>query len=190
MSGPTAGLWLAEARGARDAVPWLEGFCDVRAEDDAWLAFWVREPAAIGLGGLAHASSARFQLGPETLEDYQELGFPGLDRPPVAELALLASSGARENHLLLGRLALFLAERFDALIDFGGLLGYGHSLDDLPAEEETVRLAEARRLVSILPGRVWEVPYTTYDGGRWYSHVGDRAFLSAWLEHPDFHLLT
>ncbi|WP_344422979.1 DUF6368 family protein [Streptomyces lavendulocolor] len=189
--GPVAGLWLVEERGALDALPWLEGFCDVRAGagDGEWLEIHVRRPSALGLHALPHPAPGAFHLGPESLEDYRELGFPGLDRPPVAQLALLSPRSGRENHLLLGHLALFLAERFDALVDFEGLLGRPSSPDDLPVEEEAARLAEARRLVSSLPGRVWEMPYATYGGGCWYSHVGDRTFLAAWLRHPDFRML-
>ncbi|MER7106899.1 DUF6368 family protein [Streptomyces sp. NPDC000229] len=189
MGGPVAGLWLTEERSALDALSWLESFCEVRVENDESLEFYVRNPSAIGLRGLAHPSPGPFHLGPQSLEDYQEMGFPGLDRPPAAELALLAYCRGRENHLLLGHLALFLADRFDALIDFGGMLGYRCSLHELSDEEEAVRLAEARHLVSALPGQVWEMPYATYGGGCWYSHVGDREFLAAWLSHPDFSMI-
>jgi hypothetical protein len=189
MGGPAAGLWLPVRRSALDAVPWLEGFCDVRIENDDSLEFDVRRPSAIGLQSLERPSSGAFHLGPESLEDYREEGFPGLDRSPAAELSLLAYCSGPDNHLLLGRLALFLAERFDALIDFGGLLGYRYSIHDASDEEEATRLAEARALVSSLPGRVWEMPYAAYGGGRAYSHVGDREFLAAWLEHPDFRMV-
>ncbi|MER5385439.1 DUF6368 family protein [Streptomyces sp. NPDC002688] len=189
MGGPEAGLWLAEERSALDALPWLEPFCEVRVEKDESLEFHVRRPSAIGLGGLAQPSPGAFHLGAESLEGYEERGFPGLDRPPAAELALLAYSSGRDNHMLLGHLALLLAERFDALIDFGGLLGYRPSLHEVSDEEEAMRLAEARNLVSSLPGQVWEMPYATDGGGCWYSHIGDRAFLTAWLNHPDFRMI-
>ncbi|GAA2644675.1 DUF6368 family protein [Nonomuraea recticatena] len=190
MGGPAAGLWLSGERSALEAAPWLESFCEVRIESDDSLEFYVRQPSAVGLYGLERLSLSPFHLGPESLEDYQELDFPGLDRPPTAELALLAHSSGRDNHLLLGHLAHFLAERFDALIDFGGLLGYGFSLHDLSREDEKDCLAEVRALVSSLPGRVWEMPYAAHGGGYGYSHVGDLEFLAAWLGHPNFHMIT
>lgn len=188
MGGPAVGLWLTEQRSALDALPWLESFCDVRAGNDESLEFDVIRPAAIGLE-LLDDPLGPFHLGPASLEDYQELGFPGLASPPIVELTLFSYCSGRQNHLALGHLALALANRFDALIDFGGLLGYRFSLHDVDAEEEAVRLAEARALVSSLPGRVWEMPYAAYGGGSWYSHVGDRDFLRAWLGHPDFHMI-
>ncbi|MFD3943696.1 DUF6368 family protein [Streptomyces sp. NPDC058579] len=188
MGGPSVGLWLMEQRSALDVLPWLESFCEVRVENDESLEFHVIRPAAIGLGEL-DGPPGPFHLGPESLEDYQELGFPGLARPPVAELGLLSYCSGRENHLVLGHLALALADLFDALIDFCGMLGYRFSLHDVDAEEEAVRLAEARALVSSLPGRVWEMPYAAYGGGCWYSHVGDGNFLRAWLGHPEFRMI-
>lgn len=189
MGGPAAGLWLPRERSALEAAPWLESFCEVRIENDDALEFYVRQPSAIGLYDFERPSPGPFHLGPESLEDYQELGFPGLDRPPAAELVLLAYSSGRDNHLFLGHLAQFLAERFNALIDFGGLLGYEFSLHDISREEEKARLTTVRALVSSLPGRVWEMPYAAYGGGYGYSHVGDLEFLAAWLGHPNFHMI-
>ncbi|MFF2519384.1 DUF6368 family protein [Streptomyces sp. NPDC058086] len=189
MGGPAAGLWLPGRRSALDAAPWLESFCEVRIENDDSLEFSVRQPSAIGLHGLQQTSPGSFHLGPESLEDYQELGFPGLDRPPAAELALLAYSSGQENHLLLGHLAQFLAERFAALIDLGGLLGYRFCVHGTSRGEEENLLAEARALASSLPGRVWEMPYAAHGGGCGYSHVGDLEFLAAWLDHPNFRMI-
>lgn len=144
--------------------------------------------ASAGLHGLERSSPGSFFLGPDSpLDDYQELGFPGLDRPPADQLTLLASCNGRYAHLLLGRLALFLAGCFDALIDFGGLLGCRYDTSD---RDEAACLAQSRALVASLPGRVREMPYVTYgEGGCGYSHVGDREFLAAWLDHPDFRMI-
>jgi hypothetical protein len=188
VGGPAAALWLPDQRSALDAVPWLESFCAVRVKRDTSLDFEVRQPSAIGLQGLERPSRGSFHLGPDgILEDYQELGFPGLDRSPTDALILLASCNGGDDHRLLGHLALFLAKRFNALIDFGGLLGYRYDASD---QEEAACLAEARALVSTLPGRVWEMPYVMYGGGGCgYSHVGDREFLAAWLNHPAFRMI-
>lgn len=91
------------------------------------------------------------------------------------------------NHVLLGHLALALARRLDALVDFDGLLSSHPTAGD-DAGNEAV-LARARVLASALPGRLAEVSYDTGGGGRWLRHVGDAAFLQAWLRHPDFHLI-
>lgn len=185
MAGPAVGLWLPEERSALDAVPWLDSFCEVQTPDGC-LEFHVREPSALGLGNV---SPGRFHLALESLEEYQELGFPGIDQPPAAELALVAYRSSQDDHLVLAHLALLLAEHFDALINFYGLLGYRFPLDGLSDEEEAARLIEARTLAASLPGHVWETQYATYKGGHWYSHIGDREFLTAWLRHPEFRMI-
>lgn len=190
MSGPTVGLWLPQERSALDAVPWLEGFCDLECVSGGDVDFTVRDPAALGLPELRQEHPCRYGLGPDVLDAAEQAGYPGLDEPPAAELALVASVNTPEAHLVLGHLALFLAQRFDALVDFGGLLGYRCSARDLTREEEALRLAESRALVAPLPGRVREMPYATEGGHHAYSHVADRTFLAAWLAHPDFRLIT
>ncbi|GLW04370.1 hypothetical protein Slala05_80000 [Streptomyces lavendulae subsp. lavendulae] len=87
------------------------------------------------------------------------------------------------NHILLGHLALAFAQRLHATIDFDGVLGYYDRTDGAPD------LARARSLVASLPGTVREVSYDTGGGDRWIRHVGDQEFLTAWLQHPDFHLI-
>lgn len=189
MGGPAVGLWLPEKRGALDAVPWLESFCDLDVQSDNSIEVSVRQPSAVGLPELQRTSPCPLNLGPELLDGPELAGFPGLDGPPAAELGLLAYCSGPDDHLLLGHLALFLAERFDALIDFGGMLGYRYSLHDLTDEEKATRLAESRNLVAPLPGQVWEMPYEVDDGVHDYSHVGDREFLAAWISHPAFRMI-
>ncbi|WP_405805982.1 DUF6368 family protein [Streptomyces sp. NBC_01187] len=177
MGGPSVGLWLPEERSALDAVPWLEDFCGIRPEGDGSGAFdfSVLRTASLDRAGLPRlrgpeeAAVGPFHLGPESLEDERACGFPGLGRPPAVELALLAYSSGPDNHLLLGHLALFLGEHFDALIDFGGLLS------PLPR--------------SPLPGRLLEMPYAMEDGTPGYSHVADRVFLRAWLGREGFRMV-
>jgi hypothetical protein len=188
MGGPAAGLWLPESGSALDAVPWLESFCAVRVANDDSLDFEVRRPSVIGLEGLQQLPRGWFRLGRESsLEDYRELGFPGLEPLPVDELVLSATRNRSDDHLLLGHLALFLAERFHALIDFCGLLGRRY--DDAMSQREAACPAESRALVLSLPGRIWEMPYATGGEGCGFSHVGDREFLAAWLIHPDFRMI-
>ncbi|WP_405834716.1 MULTISPECIES: DUF6368 family protein [unclassified Streptomyces] len=71
------------------------------------------------------------------------------------------------------------------MIDFDGVLGF------IPGDRmhEAADLARARALVASLPGTLREVSYDTGGGDRWIRHVGDREFLTAWLQHPDFHLI-
>lgn len=88
--------------------------------------------------------------------------------------------------MLLGHLALALARRLGALIDFDGVLGYPTPRDETV---DDAHLARARALVASLPGMVAEVSYDTGSGSRWFRHVSDVEFLAAWLRHPEFHLV-
>ncbi|MCG7523900.1 DUF6368 family protein [Streptomyces sp. OfavH-34-F] len=115
-------------------------------------------------------------------EDYSAFA-----RPPMQGLIVGAGCSGSVNHVLLGHLTLALALRFDALVDFDGLLG-GHRTAGDDTSNEAV-LARARALASDLPGRLAEVSYDTGGGSRWLRHVGDAEFLEAWLRHPDFHLI-
>nr|WSX75449.1 DUF6368 family protein [Streptomyces sp. NBC_00899] len=188
MGRSAVGLWLPEKHEALDAAPWLEHFCDLEARSDGSIDVCVRNPSAVGLPYLQQAEG-RFNLGPEAIDDGEQAAFPGLDTPPAAELVVFAYCSGPQEHRLLGHLALFLAERFGALIDFGGMLGYRYAGHCRTVEEKAARLAESRALVASLPGRVLEMPFEIEDGLYGYSHVGDREFLAAWLGHPDFRLI-
>lgn len=181
MSGPSVGLWLPCRRGALDAVRLLEDVCDLEAvSPDGEFDLTVRDPAAIGLPGLPGEFSCPYSLLPEALDAAEHAGFPGLDEPPTTEVALVSYTDAPESHLVLGHLALFLAERLDALVAFDALLTPGARTTPLP---------ESRALAASLPGRVLEMPYEIVDGRHGYIHVADHTFLAAWLAHPQFHML-
>ncbi|WP_042390998.1 DUF6368 family protein [Streptacidiphilus melanogenes] len=197
MSAPSISLWLPTVRSCHEALPWLESCCDVtpygRTDDRRpGLAARLREPAAIGLAGLDGSRACGFWIEDEPdefLEEYRQLGFPGLPRPAASAFSIYTIVSGRDNHLLVAGLAVHLADRYgeDALIDFGGVLGYHTSYAPLGEAEEEARLSQARALLAGLPGRLWEMPYRTTDGD-WFSHVGDRAFLQGWMRHPDFRL--
>jgi hypothetical protein len=192
MAGPAVGLLLfQELDDGRwgDLLRWLEGFCDLmEAAREGVLSFVVRDRSALGMpeGDTGTACGFLLSLDPLSAEDDED--YSVLGRLPVQELVLSADCSGRVNHTLLGYLALALARRFDALIDFGGVLGYRESLKAGP-DEVRVGLARARVLVASLSGVIREVPYTTWDGRRCFSHVGDATFLSAWLRHSDFAML-
>ncbi|MEW2402525.1 DUF6368 family protein [Streptomyces sp. NPDC046862] len=188
VAGPAASLWLFEKRDHDDVVrelrPWMETFCHpVQVERDGALCGWVQDGCALGAPEIDTS-----RCGPLTLcrenhvpEEPDEL-FADFERRPVQELVWTAGTRGRSSHLLLGYLMLALSRRFDTLIDFGGLLGYRYSIHQLPPDEEEHRLAESRRLVAGLPGKVWELPNET--------HVADSEFLATWLQHPKFHMIN
>lgn len=190
MSGPAVGLWLFEVREfgdiLADVVPWLESFCEpVETKVGSDLDFWVRNGSAVGLPALDSTSVGVFFLSEDEEIPAEDEDYSAFSRPPVQGLVLGAYCSGPANHQVLGHLALALAERLGALIDFDGLLSHPTPRDDT---DETL-LGMARALVASLPGRVTEVSYDTGGGSRWFRHVGDVEFLEAWLRHPAFHLV-
>ncbi|MBP0450499.1 hypothetical protein J5Y04_13170 [Kitasatospora sp. RG8] len=191
MAGPAVGLWLFEPREfgdiVDDVVPWLEGFCEpveTRLRGD--LDFWVRDGSAVGLPAFEPNSTGVFFLSEDEELPAEDEDYSAFSQPPAQGLILGAGCSGPTNHLVLGHLTLALAERLGALIDFDGLLSYPTPREDTGDE---ALLERARALVGSLPGRVAEVSYDTWGGGRWFRHVGDVEFLSAWLQHPGFHLV-
>ncbi|WP_424887093.1 DUF6368 family protein [Streptomyces sp. XH2] len=192
MSGPAVGLWLFEPHGfadiLADVVPWLETFCDpVEAKASGDVDFWVRDGSALGLRAFDPAGVGVFFLSEDEEMPAEDEDYSAFARPPMRGLVVGAGCSGSVNHVLLGHLALALARRLDALVDFDGLLS-SHPASGDDAGNEAVP-ARARVLASALPGRLAEVSYDTGGGGRWLRHVGDVEFLQAWLQHPDFHLI-
>jgi hypothetical protein len=191
VSGPAVGLWLFEPRDfegvLNSVVPWLQTFCEpAETEASGDLRFWVRDASHLGMPNVDPASAGGFFLSEDEYLPAEDEDYSTFSMPPVQGLILCAGCSGPENHLLLGHLALGMARRLGALVDFDGILGYPTPRDDTRDEAD---LATARALVASLPGMVAEVSYDTGGGGRWLRHVGDVEFLTAWLEHPDFHLV-
>ncbi|WP_150234514.1 DUF6368 family protein [Streptomyces filamentosus] len=191
MSGPAVGLLLFERRAFEDiladVVPWLESFCrPVEAKAGGTLDFWVEDGSVVGFPVPDPTGVGVFFLTEDQETPGEDEDYSALSRPPVQGLVLGAGCSGPANHRLLGHLALALARRLEALVDFDGVLGSSASCGDT---DEGASPDRARALVAVLPGRVVEVPYETGDGGRGVRHVGDAEFLAAWLRHPDFHLV-
>ncbi|MEK2491188.1 DUF6368 family protein [Kitasatospora purpeofusca] len=191
MSGPAVGLWLFEPREygdiLADVVPWLESFCEpIEATVGGDLEFWVRDSSAVGLSALNPSDVGVFFLSENEEMPAEDEDYSAFSRPPVQGLVLGAGCSGPANHRALGHLTLALAERLGALIDFDGLLSCPTPRDDTG---DGALLDRARALTASLPGRLTEISYETWGGGRWFRHVGDVEFLEAWLQHPGFHLV-
>jgi hypothetical protein len=50
-------------------------------------------------------------------------------------------------------------------------------------------LDEISAYVTAMPGKVYEIEYTTAAGRRAVSHIVDVSFLRAWMEHPNFYMI-
>ncbi|GAA3020830.1 hypothetical protein GCM10020229_35050 [Kitasatospora albolonga] len=188
---PVVGLWLRERTDPWDCEPWLRDFCGVSPScgEKPAPVILVRDPAPLGLPGFdltdVHSVDYGWPEAPDP-DDLVDAALPQGLVPP-AEVAWLHAVGrGRANQVVLGHLALFLAQRHDALIDVCYLLGSG-PYDD---RDDEAQLADARAVAASLPGGVWEVPYLTEDGDTWYRHVCDREAFAAWLDHPGFELYS
>lgn len=147
-------------------LPWLESFCvPVLVRDDGEVDFWVEDPSALGPGADA-AGTGAFLLAEDEHVPAADEDCSAFPSPPVQGVVLAAGSSGPANHRMLGHLALALARRLDALIDFEGVL-------DVPE----------------LPGLLAQVAYGTGDGGCGLRHVGDAEFLDAWLRQPGLRLI-
>ncbi|MFF4544499.1 DUF6368 family protein [Streptomyces sp. NPDC001435] len=147
-------------------LPWPESFCaPVPVRDDGEVDFRVEDPSALGPGADAEGTGAFFLAVDEHVPAADE-DYSASPSPPVQGLVLAAGSLGPADHRMLGHLALALARRLDALIDFDGML-------DAPA----------------LPGLLVQVAYGAGAGGRGLRHVGDAVFLDAWLRQPGFRLI-
>ena len=191
MAGPVVGLWIFEPREfgdiLADVVPWLESFCEpVETKGGSTVDFWVRDGSTVGLLASDFSGVGVFFLSQDEEIPAEDDDYSAFSRPPVQGLVLGAGCSSPANHRVLGHLALALAERLDALVDFDGPLSWPTPRDGTGTG---AFLDRARALVASLPGRVTEVSYETGDGGRWFRHVGDVEFLAAWLQHPGFHLV-
>ncbi|MEV1143373.1 DUF6368 family protein [Micromonospora sp. NPDC049799] len=190
MAGPSLGLWLTEpltlTQLTGTAVPWLRTFCrPVEVDADA-VDFWVRDAGPLHLGPVdLDGVPLRLWIEREPWADGDDLAV--LPQPPRQELGLYAGCNDILDHRVLGALALALARRLDALVDFDGLLATGGPSTTATLEETA---GEARAVLGALPGRLWEVTYDMATGHRWAYHVGDAEFLAAWLRHPRFHLVS
>jgi hypothetical protein len=167
-------------------LPWLETFCapvEVRAGGD--VDFWVRDPTELGLRNPDLEGAGGFGLDEDDRIPADDEDYTALPAPPVQGLILSAGRSGPVNHVLVGHLALVLAQRLDALIDFDDVLAYPVTRDE---SRDPADLDRSRALVASLPGWTAEVSYDTGGGGRRLRHVGDAEFLAAWLRHPEFRL--
>ncbi|PSL00765.1 hypothetical protein CLV63_101241 [Murinocardiopsis flavida] len=183
MAGAAVGLWRFERHDPQvvraDAVSWLRRYCEpieISAEGD--VSCWIDGAltgAELGEPHFDAAATGRITLSADDDVPASDDDYSPLARSPVQGSVLWAGSAGRANQLLLGHVARALAQRWDALVDFDGLL-LGRDPHGPP-------------LLRSLPGALYEVPYATDDGQRLRRHVGDSEFLAAWLRHPRFHLV-
>jgi hypothetical protein len=128
------------------------------------------------------------RLGPRSTEELiggdandlrQVLGWT-----PEDAVSFAAMCNDREDHRLLARLCVELAEEAGGVIDFDGALSIGPRLNGAsPAKPVRVSNPEG------LDGVLWATAYKTVSGSFATAHYGDVAFVRAWLADPRFHMV-
>lgn len=110
------------------------------------------------------------------------------------EVSLSAFCDDREDHAILGRLTLYVAELTGGLVYFSGAI-----LPRLPehcykdgwlwgcnwSDVEPYLNSMAKDM----PGWIVSITYEPNPQRTWAFHVADAAFLRAWLARPDFHMI-
>ena len=170
--GPTVAIWLRPGVAPPDPDQLLSiaRLLDPAARSSTY--FFVSNTANIG-----GTTDARREPRPFGLY----VGEPGLDDgememfaiksivgfTPSVAVHVYAYSNSRDDHLVLAEIALYLAGRFEAVIDFGGNLG---ELD-------------------WHPGWIAEIPYEVSESRSATYHVSDVRFLESWITDEYFHMI-
>jgi len=114
---------------------------------------------------------------------------------PQQSLQLDAMCNDKVDHTIMGVLLLHFAKLFGGVINFGGALLPPLSV----VMEQDMRLWEEgnwedvesyfSEMVEGISGKAVSIKYEVGNGRTWAYHVADAAFLKAWLEHPNFHMI-
>jgi len=198
VSGPVSSVLLPEPLTGSDHAA-LRELIDAVSDHDLDRppvpdAFWVCDtrPAGGGYtgGGRPFAVTTGMEPNREPGELPQVAAAFGFT--PADEICVIAFCNGDEDHRILGELCAWLVERFGGVVDFGGPLWPAvppeAAIDIFDTDWRQVE-PYFRRMVEGMPGRVVGVWYEPQPGRWWVVHVGDAAFLRAWLGHPRFRMV-
>lgn len=87
---------------------------------------------------------------------------------PKFDLGIYAMVNTKNDHKILGELILYIADKFNGLIDFGG------QLSNPPMN---------------LKGKIWEIPYESSEKIIGIFHLADPDFLRQWLKNSKFEMI-
>jgi hypothetical protein len=158
--------------------------------------FWVTDTRPIG--GRYAGEGRPFAVNTGLDPDREGAGWydrvePAFGFRPAGGIGVFGFCGRDEDHRVVGELVLWLAERLDGVIDFDAELRPplppGAKFDLLDYEWREVE-PYFREMAAGMPGRVAGVPrHGDGQGDDHVVHVGDPAFLRAWLDHPNFRMV-
>lgn len=200
MAGPAASLLLSTPLTEEqidDLDAWLrKNTSNLQGTRLDWHPFWIEDGTPLGITEDCSIEPCAFGLGAEEplhyLEEWEKTRVIELiSYAPQQELGFYAGCNRSLDHRILGHLALFLAERYDGLINLSGALTppLKHDRRYTLAEYPWYTLEEVHEFVQGLPGRVIEVFYGEDVGKPWVYHIVDATFMRAWLKHPHFHMI-
>ena len=87
---------------------------------------------------------------------------------PKFDLVFYAMCNREVDHKILGELTLYIAEKFDGLINFCGQIS-------MQSDE--------------MIGKTWEIPYKTSTGMTAVYHIADVDFMKGWLCDKNFRMI-
>lgn len=108
------------------------------------------------------------------------------------QLSIGAQTNAQTSHYAVGAMTLYLARRYQGLIDLGGTL----EDNQFTVWHQGAREADMEQAIQMYqayfeghPGHLWSVPYELSEGEYWFSHYCDVEFMTWWLNHPRFRIV-
>ncbi len=113
------------------------------------------------------------------------------------DLGFYAMCNREIDHKILGELTLYIAEKFDGLIDFGGAIFPYQSLPN--KMKEGMWLWEQANWTDIKPyfdemvgkigGKIFTIEYETGNNRNWVYHLCDAEFMRNWLQNKNFGMI-
>jgi hypothetical protein len=166
--GPTVAIWLRDV--AREPIDLLGIARAVDPECSSAVDFHIQDMTILGGKTKALSDPRPFGMNIGTTGFFEnELAsvIAAVGFVPTVAIHAFAYANRETDHRILGELGLYLARRFDGLVDFGGSLGS----------------------VTAAVGTLYTIPYVDSDEPVATFHVGDAEFLESWLKQPSFHMV-
>ncbi|BDS10902.1 DUF6368 family protein [Aureispira anguillae] len=96
------------------------------------------------------------------------------------------------DHQILGELTLFIADKFDGIIDFGGALSPYYLLPNHLSKED-VNWSEIKpyfeTMAKDIKGKIYSINYKTSLDKDWVFHICDVDFMRSWLKNKHFYMI-